>query len=146
MPASARAAVGAKTTISFKTSSVDVDVRRITIPEEVRKAILTTHLTTSGYSDTFIPTVYSDPGQIDFEYNYDPDNTIPFGNPETIEITFVSGAVIRVGGFAIKRGGANVENESLMVGKATIKVTGAITVVAGASSTTAAPTTAAPTT
>ena len=108
-----------------------------------RAAADTTHLSTAASSGkTFIPSAVYDPGEITAETNYDETITLPItGAVSTATISFPNGASFQASAFLTSSSISTNDVDSLMTLSVTLKATGSWT-----QNSTAAPTTAAPTT
>lgn len=121
---------GTGATLTFGTSAWSASITEIDLPERSRGVLDTTHLGTTG-SKTYIVEQLVEEGEFSFRYQYDPEvhATEPIsGAAETVTITLKSGATISFQGAWTKAGGASVRVGELMIGSATVKVMGAVTV------------------
>ena len=126
---------GNQTSVTFGTSSWSENITSIKWSGMERASLETSHLGTSTYK-TFIPASLTDPGELEIEFQLDPDNPPPItGVAETITVTFPkynsnnsTGAQFSGSGFCTKWdpiGGA--ENENIQMSTLTIKFSGLIT-------------------
>jgi hypothetical protein len=120
------AATGNSSTIVFGTSGFVAHYHTIGGSEQARKKIITSHLGTTNY-DTHIPGDLVDPGEVNCQFEYDPDANPPIlAAPESITITFpipagrTHGATLAGTGFIMKRKSAELKNGELMVGTFTV--------------------------
>lgn len=100
-----------------------------------RGAIETTHMGTAAGFKQFIPGNLFDPGELEIEFNFQAEKTPPFtGAAETITVTYNSDGAGATStwsalGFLTKFE-SEAPVEEVMKGKATVKFTGPITIVA----------------
>ncbi len=84
--------IGHGVTILCGTSGFEAEVLSITPPARTREHIDTSHQETEK-AKTFLPADLYDPGELAFDIHFNPDTDPPInGDPETITITFPSGA------------------------------------------------------
>lgn len=116
---------GNSATISFGTSSFTAAYTEIGGTEQELPKIMTSHLGTST-KHTYIPGDLYEPGEMDCEFQYDPDTEPPIGTVETITVTYpiptgkTGGATLAGTGFISKRKTASLKNNELMVGTYTV--------------------------
>ena len=80
--------VGTGTTIGFGTSGFSAEILNVDGASMTREVIDTSHMGTTTWR-TFIPGDLSDPGEVTFEFHFDPDAQPPInGAAEPITITF----------------------------------------------------------
>lgn len=133
MPTIALEGVGA--TIGFGTTTTFLaDLISLTLPEQSREALETTHLGTVT-AKTFKPGKLKNVGTIGAEFDHDPEgDELITGPVEQITITYPLLAGQSVGtklvfsGFVTAEGGAEFRVDTLMRSKVTIQVSGDITV------------------
>ena len=120
------------TTLTFATSSFTCELLSATIPGATRQAINTSHAGTTT-AHTKIPSKLIDWGQLEIEFNFDPDDEPPLdGAAETVTITFptpsggTSGATIAGSGF-FSNFTMTGTNEEKMTATATIEWSGDLT-------------------
>ena len=127
--------VGTGTTITFGTSGFQAQILSVDWGSIEREAIDTTHMGTTGYK-SFIPSKLVDPGEIELEIAFDPDDFPPVdGAAETITVTWPlqsSGsstpASWNCSGF-VTSFEAQAPLEEKMTGNMTIKCSGTISAV-----------------
>lgn len=113
--------------ISFASGFL-AQILSVTLPEQVREAIDTTHATTTSGKMTFIPSDLIDGGELQVELNFSETTSPPIGSAaETVTITFASGTTWAFTGFLTNYGG-EAPIDDRMTASATIKVSGAITI------------------
>lgn len=124
--------VGTGTTIGFGTTGFTAEIMNVDGAAMTREVIDTSHMGSTTWR-TFIPGDLSDPGEVTFEFNFDPDEQPPINAPaETITITFpvpqgmAAGATLVGTGF-ISSWEFSDPFEDKMTGTATIKWSGALT-------------------
>jgi hypothetical protein len=124
--------VGVGITVVFGTSGFTANITDITLPDQSRESLPTSHQGTTNWMD-FTPADLSDAGQFDITGHFNPDTTIPLTSAaETITITWPSTATWAFSGFMISHSGDATLNE-VMTFSATIKITGSITITAASS-------------
>lgn len=126
---------GNQTSITFGASAWSENITSIKWSGMERASLETSHLATSDWK-TFIPASLTDPGELEIEFQLDPDNPPPInGDAETVTVTFPkynsnnsSGAKFAGTAFCTKWdpiGGA--ENENIQMSTLTLKYSGEIT-------------------
>lgn len=120
------AGLGTGTSISFGTSNFTANILSIDGQELSRVSVQTSHLGTTDYH-TFIPGKLVDPGGVDIEIQFDPDDFPPIDeDTETITVSFGTGGSWAASGFATGfTWGAPLED--MMTGTLTVKFSGPIT-------------------
>lgn len=124
--------LGTGASITFGTSGFTANITAINGQPITRPAIKTSHLGTTT-ADTFIPGDLYDPGGVQCEIQFDPDDFPPVsGAVETITVTFPLGAGGSVAAKWAFSGfmtdfSYGVPLEELMTGSFTLKASGAIT-------------------
>ena len=126
---------GVGATIAFGTTTTFVaDLVSLTLPEQSREALETTHLG-SLVAKSFKPGKLKNVGTISAEFDHAPEGVALISGPvETITITYPLLGVQTVGtklvfsGFVTAEGGAEFRVDTLMRSKVTIQVAGDITV------------------
>jgi len=135
--ASASVQISTGTTIAFGTSAFAANITGYKPPSSSRASLDTSHMGTTG-PRTFIPGDLYDNGELNITIQFNPDTDPPIdGQPETITITYPSGATWVVTGFMTNYEPSDMPLEELLAASCTIKVTGAITITTGTTSTTA---------
>lgn len=121
------AQLGTGASIAFGTSNFTMEATSIAASGASRPVLKTSHLGTVD-DDTFIPGDLVDDGEIAVTYWFDPADGEPpiHAVPETITITFRSGATATFNGFISGYDWTN-PLEELQEASLTIKVNGAIT-------------------
>ena len=123
--ASSSVDLGTGATITFGTSGFTANIENIELPEQVREAVNTSHLGTSG-RHTKIPSDLVDSGSMKMTFQFNPDTDPPIDQAaETVTITFPEGATWAFSGFMTNYGGS-VPLEGKMMGTATVEITGDI--------------------
>lgn len=121
------AATGYGITITFGGGFL-AEIIDTTPPEISREAIDTSHTTTADGAMTFIPSDLIDYGEMTVEINFDPSLTPPIeDDPESVTISFPSGAAWSFSGFLTNYSGA-APIDDRMTATVTVKVTGKITI------------------
>jgi hypothetical protein len=115
---------GNTATIVFGTSSWPANVHMIGGTSQTRPKIEDSHLATEDFQ-TFVPGDLVDPGELELEFEFDPDDPPPIdGAPETITITHPSalanGATLAGSGFLTEWKSGDLRNNQLAVGTAKI--------------------------
>lgn len=114
-------------TISFSTGFL-AQIISVTLPEQAREAIDTSHAGTTGGDMTFIPSDLIDHGELQVELNFDETTAPPIDSAaETVTITFASATTWAFTGFMTNYS-AEAPIDDRMTATATIKVSGDITV------------------
>lgn len=122
------ASTGFGITIDFATSAFSAEIIDTTPPEQTRESIQTSHTETANDAHTFIPADLSDPGELSFDINFDPDESPPInGATESITITFASGTTWAFSGFMTGYTPA-APMDDRMTASVTVKVSGPITI------------------
>ncbi len=134
---------GNSTAIVFGTSGFAANIISVDGPSVSRESIDTTHLGTDK-AMTFMPASLADAGELSLEVEFDPDIVPPIADngsandaAETIIITWplpsgkTTAATWAFTGFVTAYSGG-ASNGERMTGSMTIKISGAITVVASA--------------
>ena len=124
--------LGTGLSLTFGTSGFTANLLSVNGQDISRPAIQTTHLGTTT-AHTFIPGDLYDPGGVEIEFQFDPDDYPPIDQPaETITVTYplssggTTAANWAASGFMTDFSwGAPLEE--LMTGSATLKLSGAIT-------------------
>ena len=125
-------------TITFGTSGFSAQVTGFSWGGVTREAIDTTHLGTAAPTagnignKTSIPSTMVDPGELSLDIHINPDAFPPLhGDPETITVTWNSGATWVCSGYAT---GFDIDAqlENKVTGTLTIKMTGEVTPTAAA--------------
>lgn len=122
---------GTGAAIAFGTSTVTADLVSLTMPEQVKEALDTTHLGTTN-AKTSKPGKLKDPGQWEAEFDLDPDEArlIDVAAAETITVTFPlepgqsTGAQVAFSGYVVSEGGGEMTVDGLIRRKRTIQQTG----------------------
>lgn len=147
--ASNAADIGTGTTLTLATSSWDtaLEIINITWGAITREAIPTTHLSTPVVTpeatplfyfgtSTFIPGMLSDPGEVTFEVNFNPDIPPPIdGVDEVLTVTFLgpddaAGATWVTTGHCTSFETSGTGVDTLMTASATFKISGNVVVTA----------------
>tara|TARA_Y100001963_G_C6766207_1_gene442382 strand:- start:1011 stop:1421 length:411 start_codon:yes stop_codon:yes gene_type:complete len=126
---------GSGTTVTFGTSGFTAKYTRIGGAELSRESIETTDLSiapdasdTDGVYKTFVPDVLVDGGEFSCEFYWDPDATgeppIRKLAPETITVTYKSGATMSGSGFVTSYTSPEAEAGSLLSAEFTVKWAG----------------------
>ena len=137
--------LGTGTGITFATSGFDAQLLSVEWSGISREVVDTTFLTVTDPgagkigNRTYKTAIAVDPGTLECEFHFDPDNSPPIGgNPETITITFplvsgdASAANWSAQGVMTEYNVTGISLDEKMVARATIKLTGAITITAAA--------------
>lgn len=118
---------GNSATITFATSGFTGKITKINGSEFSREALPDDDLSTTE-NKTFVPAVLAEAGEFEIEFYFDPDVRPDHTAPaETITITFplpsgkTTAANVAGTGFITKVSSADLENNALMIGKATIR-------------------------
>lgn len=124
--------VGTGVTIVFGTSGFSADIESVNGQSIERPVVETSHMGTTTYK-TFMPGDLTDPGGVEFEFHFDPDEQPPITSAaETITITFpiptglANGATLASSGF-IASWSWGTPLEDKMVGNANVKFSGTST-------------------
>lgn len=127
--------IGTGTLMTFGTSSFSARIESVDGPSMHRDAIETTHMATTS-NKTFMPGDLVDRGEINITFHHDASLTPPIASAaETVTITWpipsglTNGATWAASCFMTDYSPTS-EIEGLMTAKATLKVSGAITIVA----------------
>lgn len=124
-------ATGFGISIAFATGFL-AEIIDITLPEQVREAIETTHTQTANGDATFIPASVVDNGELQVEIAFLPDKAVPIKQPvESIEVDFPSGTKWTFDGFMTNHA-PSAPIDDRMTASVTIKVTGGITITPAA--------------
>ena len=139
--------VGTGSTITLATSAWESQVEILSMEWSgiSRESLETTHLATAAATSTefgtrtFIPGAMQDPGEITFEFNFDPNLTKhpinESASPELLTVSFnnTAGTSATWAGLAFCTDySMSVPLEGIMTGSATFKFTDEITMTAGA--------------
>ena len=123
--------VGTGTQVTFATSGFAAELLSVNGQDIARDEIETSHMGTVGYK-TFMPADLIDPGAVDLEFAFDPDERPPVEQPpEQITITFPvppgksNGARVQGIGF-ISQWSWGAEVGAKMTGSAKIKWSGSL--------------------
>ena len=118
-------------TVVFGTSAFSAQILDIRPPGAKRGEIDTSHMGTS-VNKTFTPEDFVDRGEMEMDIHFNPDTTPPIAAAaETITITFPAAATWAFTGFVTEyMPDAPLNNK--MTATVKVKVSGAITIVAGA--------------
>lgn len=117
--------IGTGITLAFATSSFLAEIVEVTPPGSSRESHDTSHQATS-VNKTFAPSDLVDNGELSFTFHFDPSKTPPIAAvAETIRITFPSTAAWDFSGFMTDYEPQGTY-ENVMMGSATVKVSGAI--------------------
>lgn len=126
------ASTGFGITITWATSSFTAEITDATLPEQIREAIQTSHTETTDGEKTFIPSDLVDGGELQYEINFDPEESPPMGaSAENITVAFASGADWQFSGFMTSYA-PTAPLEDRMTASVTVKVSGGITINAAA--------------
>lgn len=122
--------LGTGASITFVTSAHSCKIRNINMNDFGRDAVEKTHMASSGGRE-YTPTQLPDPGELELEALFNPDNPPPYtAAPETIRLTFPvgSGTAAKMEGTGfITKCGIVVPLEEMMSQTIRIKFTGALT-------------------
>ena len=128
--------VGTGTTLGLSASSWTGDLLSINWSGITRESVETTDLGTTG-GRTFISGDLYDPGDVEFTFNYDPDDRPPFdGVAETWTITYPvavggsTGAIHAATGFVTSFTPGQAEVDAVMTASITVKFSSNITFTA----------------
>ena len=114
-------------TIDFATSAFTAEITDVTPPNPNRDSIETSHQGTT-VAKTFTPADLLDSGEAAFDFHFNPATNPPVDqDPEDITITFPSGTTWEFEGFMTDYAPDAPLNDK-MVGSATLKVSGEITI------------------
>lgn len=120
--------IGTGASMVFGTSGFTANKLSIVPPGASRPSLKTSHLGTTT-NDTFTPGDLVDRGEIRFRFQFNPDTSPPIDQAaETVTITFRSGATWAATAFMTEYN-PDVPFEDVMTGEATLKISGAITIV-----------------
>ena len=117
--------VGTGITLTFGTTSFTCEILDVTPPGLSRESFQTSHQGTTG-AHTYLPGKLYDPGEFGFRFNYDPTKSPPIGSAaEEVTLTYPDAQTEVVTAFMV---GYTPEGafEDVMVGSATLKISGAI--------------------
>lgn len=104
----------------------------ITLPEQVREAIETTHTQTANGDATFIPASVVDNGELQLDIAFHPDKSVPIKQPVgPVVVNFPSGTKWEFDGFMTNHA-PTAPIDDRMTASCTIKVTGGIAITPGA--------------
>ena len=114
-------------TITFGTSSFSAEILEVTPPPVSRDIVNTSHQGTTGAHNKMPKALY-DVGELEFTVHFNPDTEPPIdAEPETITVTFGSGAKWEFSGFMTAYEPAGVFDDK-MTATVRIAVDGAITI------------------
>jgi hypothetical protein len=124
-------ATGFGITVEFA-SGFFAEILDVTLPEQVREAIETTHTVTPNGDATFIPSEIVDNGELQLDIAFHPDKTVPIHEPaEPVRINFPSGTKWDFDGFMTSHA-PTAPIDDRMTATVAVKVTGGITITPGA--------------
>lgn len=117
--------------IAFGTTTFVAEITDVTPPNVARDSVEVSHQGTVD-AKRFIPADLYDSGEASFDFHFNPDTNPPIDQPiEAITITFPSGATWVFDGFMTDYAPDAPLNDK-MVGSATLKVDGVITITPAA--------------
>lgn len=103
----------------------------ITLPEQVREAIATTHTQTANGDATFIPAEVVDNGELGVDIAFHPDKTVPIKQPVgPVVVNFPSGTTWNFDGFMTNHA-PTAPMDDRMTASCKVKVTGGILITPG---------------
>ena len=127
--------LGTGATLAISTATWAASIQSISWSGITRESVATSHLETTG-GRTFIPGDLYDPGDLELEVQYDPDDRPPFsGVAETWTITYplaagsATAATHAATGFVTSFTPGQAEVDTLMVSSITVKFSSDITFV-----------------
>lgn len=116
---------GNSASIAFTTSSFTAQYVEIGGTDQELPKLMTSHLATVA-KHTYTPGDLYEPGEVECEFYYNPDEPPPLGTVETITITYAiptgktAGATLAGSGFIYKRKSGQLKNNELMMGHYTV--------------------------
>ena len=114
-------------TIVFGTTGFSAEILDVTPPNMTRDSIEVSHQGTTDVKE-FTPADLYDSGEASFDFHFNPDTDPPIDEPaEIVTMTFPSGAIWAFSGFMTDYAPDAPLNDK-MVGSATLKVDGEITI------------------